>query len=339
MNLKNLHLNARNQLTLMYLAIIMVLSLSFSVVFYHETTRAAGLGFRHQSNRLRDNIYFAPPSTIERIREEGVNSFRNSVLQRLILLNLGMLVIGGGVSYYLAKRSLEPLEEAMTAQSRFTSDAAHELRTPLTAMKTEIEVGLRSKKLAAVDARELLSSNLEEIAKLETLTAALLRLAKNAHQPDFASWKPVVITKVLNAAFERVKPAADAKKIDFVLPAPSKQAILADYDQLVELFVILFDNAIKYGTSKSEVVVKALQDDGHVVITVADKGVGIKAVDLPHIFERFYRADQSRNKTGTTGYGLGLSVAEAIVKSHEGDISVTSKPGKGTTFIVTLPRR
>ncbi len=334
-----LHLNARNQLAFTYLSIIMILSVGFSIVFYHETARVAGVGLRRQSSRLRDNIFFAPQGAIDRIRSEGEDNFNNSIKERLITIDLGMLIAGGFVSYYLAKRSLEPLEEAMTAQSRFTSDAAHELRTPLTAMKSEIEVALRSKKISAQDARELLSSNLEEIAKLETLTAALLRLAKNSQQPNVESWKPIIVSDVLATAYERVNIAAKASHIDFVLPASIRQTVRGDYDQLVELFVILFDNAIKYGTEKTTVAVTALQNDSQIVIKVTEKGIGIAADDLPHIFERFYRADHSRNKQKTEGYGLGLSVAEAIVKSHEGTISATSIPGTGTTFTVTLPAR
>lgn len=338
MNLKNIHLNARNKLAITYLALIMIMSLMFSVVFYHETTQAASSGFRRQVNMIRGNIYFAPPAAIDRIRQDGYERFRNNVLARLVLLNIGMFVVGAYVSYFLAKRSLEPLEEAMDAQDRFTSDAAHELRTPLTAMKTEIEVSLRNKKLQDDDAREVLQSNLEEIAKLETLTAALLRLAKNSHRPDESTWQRVVITDVLNAAYDRVKVAAKQKSIDIELPVASKESLRADYDQLVELFVTLLDNAIKYGSEKTTVTVSALKDESNIVIKVTDKGMGINEKDLPHIFERFYRADHSRNKITSTGYGLGLSVAEAIVTSHRGTISAMSKVGHGTTFIVTLPR-
>jgi two-component system, OmpR family, sensor histidine kinase CiaH len=337
MNMKNLHWDARKQLAATYLSIILVLTLGFSVVFYHATTRAAGAGLRRQSNRLRENIFFAPPGVVDRIRSEGEDNFSSSVKERLIFIDLGMLIAGGFVSYYLAKRSLEPLENAMIAQGRFTSDAAHELRTPLTAMKTEIEVGLRDKKLTTEDARMLLASNLEEIAKLETLTDALLRLAKNGHQPDINSWKDINISSVLSAAFERVKPSAVKSNINFVLPVASELSINGDHEQLVELFVILFDNAIKYGVEKTEVTVTSNQVDNELIFTVADKGLGIAESDLPHIFERFYRADHSRNKQKADGYGLGLSMAEAIVKSHNGTISADSTPGTGTTFTVTLP--
>ncbi len=328
----------RHRLALTYLTLIMVLSISFSLVFYHETSRAAGSGFRRQVVQLRDNVYFAPPGTIERIRDDGIDRFNENIIIRLVFLNIGMLAAGTLVSYYLAKRSLEPLEEAMVTQGRFTSDAAHELRTPLTVMKTEIEVSLRSKKLDSAEAKSVLKSNLEEIAKLETLTEALLRLAKSTHSSDAQVRAQVNVTEVLSKAVERVKSQAEARKINFVLPPRAKVTIPGDRDQLVELFVVLFDNAIKYGKDSSDVNVTALHADDRVVISVEDKGVGIDKKDLPHIFERFYRADASRTKNVTSGYGLGLSVAEAIAKSHNGAIEATSKLGIGTTFTVTLPR-
>jgi signal transduction histidine kinase len=338
MNIANLRWDTRNKLALTYLVIIMVLSISFSVVFYNESTREAGSGFRQQALELRDNLYFTPSTTIDRIRDKGIDQFRANLLWRLTMLNVGMLAAGTAVSLYLARRSLEPMEAAIERQSRFTSDAAHELRTPLTAMKTEIEVALRASKLSTVDTKELLKSNLEEVGKLETLTDALLRLAKNGDQPDVSLWKPTKITDVIAAAAERVRLQADKRHITLKLPAPSRTSLKADFDQLVELFVILFDNAVKYGRDNTEVAVQAHLDNDTIIVSVVDQGIGIANKDLPHIFERFYRADQSRTKTHISGYGLGLSVAEAIVHTHGGTISAESVQGSSTTFTVRLPK-
>ncbi|MDB5182708.1 MAG: putative Histidine kinase [Candidatus Saccharibacteria bacterium] len=332
-------LSHRTRLALTYLGIIMVLSIAFSAIFYYESTHEVGVGFRRQANQLRGNLYFAPPSTIDRIRNDGLDHFRSMLFWRLVVLNIAMLAAGTALSLYLAEKSLEPLEEAMAAQSRFTSDAAHELRTPLTVMKTEIEVALRSNKLTGTESREILSSNLEEIIKLESLTAALLRLAKNSHETDDKNWKDEAVTDILGDAAARVAVPLKLHNMTIKLPETAVTTVHGDRDQLVELFVILLDNAIKYGSEKTQISVTAGQDDGRVDVTVSDKGIGIKETDLPHIFERFYRADQSRTKTKVaTGYGLGLSVARAIVDAHKGAISATSKIGKGTTFTVSLPQ-
>lgn len=327
---------ARMRLTVTYLAIIMALTLGFSVIFYYQSINEAKIGLSRQENQLRENLYFTTPEGIAQIRNEELDTFRDNLLAKLILINSGMLIIGFGVSFYLARRALKPLEEMVIAQGRFTSDAAHELRTPLTAMKTEVEVSLMDKKLSAPDARKVLKSNLEEIAKLEALTSALLRLARSSETVDTSNWQDYRLADILQASFDRLSDKAAKRKIDVKLPK-TRLLVHGDPDQLVELFVTLFGNAIKYSHENSEVVVKAERRDNKTKVHVIDHGVGITAVDLPHIFDRFYRADVSRNKTKAEGYGLGLSLAQAIVHAHKGKIKVKSEYGKGSTFTVELP--
>jgi two-component system sensor histidine kinase CiaH len=329
--------SARTRLALTYLSIIMILSLGFSVLLYQQSTNVVGFGYRRQANQLRSNIYFAPPDMVNHIRDDGIHRFRNELTGKLILINFSMLIVGGFLSYYLAKRSLEPLEESIEAQSRFTSDAAHELRTPLTAMKTEIEVAIRSKKLQSKDAHDVLVSNLEEITKLELLIDSLLRLAKNGHLPNAEDWSLVKVHEVLKTATDRILPQANMRDITIKETQRVDVSIIGDKAQLIELFVVLLDNAVKYGTEKTDITINVAHNDKNITVTIRDKGIGIRPEDLPHIFERFYRADQSRSKSITSGYGLGLSVAQAIVATHKGTIVVHSKLGEGTSFAVTLP--
>lgn len=333
--------STRTRLALTYLAIIMVLSISFSAVFYNISTNEAGGGLRRQTVYFQnENVPFgASPfdNRLEQVRTRELDTFRSRLLVRLFELNLGMLILGGLFSFWLAKRSLDPLEEAMEAQDRFTSDAAHELRTPLTAMKTEIEVAMRGSKMSAAEAKEVLSSTLEEIAKLETLTNALLRLAKSSGQSDTESWRTIKLKKLVKEAAERVKLAAEQQHITINSSGVGSDSVRGDHDQLLELVVTLLDNAIKYGQEGMEITLSSETTNGQVVLNVADKGLGIKASELPHIFERFYRADQSRTKNNVPGYGLGLSLAEQIAKQHNGSITAVSQVGEGSTFTVTLP--
>lgn len=115
--------------------------------------------------------------------------------------------------------------------------------------------------------------------------------------------------------------------------------VAGDKGQLKEVFVTLLDNAVKYGKDNTTVRITALKNDSSVVIKVADEGIGIPEQDLPHIFERFYRVDHSRNKVKAEGYGLGLSVAESIVKAHGGTIMAESVVDTGTTITIELPRK
>lgn len=326
----------RQRLMLTYLAIIMVVSLAFSVALYEVSARTIGGGLANQERAYFVNGILVRPrgDRLRTIRETEYDHVQHNLLLRLLFLNLLMLGVGACISDYLAKRSLQPMEEALESQARFTSDAAHELRTPLTAMKTEIEVGLRTPHLKAADAKELLASNLEEVNKLDSLTAALLRLAKTESGDEM--WQEVKLQTVLDTAAERVATLAKPKDITVAI-APTPVKVRGDQYQLTELFYVLLENAVKYGRKHTAVNCKVTAQGGSVRIAVADQGIGIKASELPHIFERFYRADQSRSKTQTTGYGLGLSLAQHIARSHRGDITATSTPGKGSIFTVTLP--
>jgi signal transduction histidine kinase len=234
----------------------------------------------------------------------------------------------------LAKHTLKPIEQAMEAQNRFTADASHELRTPLTAMRSEIEVNLRNKQLNTTDAKKLLQSNLEEIEKLESLSNALLKLAR--YQNNFSDdFKDISLQEVIVEAYEKVENLAKRKSIRFDNNL-SEIKVLGDQQSLIELFVILLDNAIKYSPEKSKISINFTKLDKHVSVKIKDRGIGIKASELPYIFNRFYRADTSRSKEKVDGYGLGLSIAKSIVEMHKGTIEVNSKPGHGSEVVVKL---
>lgn len=328
--------SAKVRLTLTYLSIIMALTIGFSAVFYYQSIRAADSGLTKQLQELRQNLYFTTDAGLKSIHEAELKRFRENLLAKLILFNLGMLAVGSATSYLLARRSLRPLEDALRSQSRFTSDAAHELRTPLTAIKTEVEVALRDKGLTLSEAKEVLNSNLEEVAKLELLTAALLRLAQSSEKIDKSNWQEYSLNDILQASHDRLADKAAERGVQIALPK-NNLTVCGDPDQLVELFVTLFGNAIKYSHKGGKVKVSAKKRDRKILVSVADKGVGITEVDLPHIFDRFYRADASRTKSDAEGYGLGLSLAEAIVEVHSGKIKVKSTYGKGSVFTVELP--
>ncbi len=330
------------RLTAWYLVIIVAISVVFSAVLYQVLTHELDAGFRRQSVVLRNPAASRPVGDLddfERLRGEQLDQTKHRIIDNLLLLNLAILVLGAGASYLLARRTLHPIRDAMDAQSRFTADASHELRTPLAAMRAETEVALRGKRLDRKDVRQLLASNLEEIGKLEALSAALLKLAEygNGIPPDAA--KPVTVRELLTEAKRRVAALAKRQKVTIAVPTASAagQSVAGDRQSLVELFVILFDNAIKYGRAGMAVTVTTAVSGNHVVIAVEDRGIGIKASDVPRVFDRFYRADVSRSGRNVAGYGLGLSLAKQIVEVHHGKIELASAPDRGTTVTVTLP--
>src|SRR3989338_4976268 len=201
---------AAAKLTLGYLAIIMTLSIGFSVAIYHissnELERSAS-----RPVDLYSNI-FGPESAseVDKLRRQQLEKDRNRLKLNLMLYNLAVLAVGGGLSYYLAKRTLAPIEEMLEMQKRFTGDASHELRTPLTAMQTEIEVALRNPGLGQAEAIDLLKSNLEEVGKLKSLSEGLLTLAIAGKDTPRET---VSVKNVANEAIGQVSKRAKARQI------------------------------------------------------------------------------------------------------------------------------
>jgi len=328
------------KLTLLYVAIVMVISIGFSVVIYRISYGELGRGLKRQETVLRDlRVQFVPPGleapNFDEIRSNQIEETSARLRNNLIYSNFLILILSSVASYYLAKATMRPIEEAAEAQKRFTADASHELRTPLAAMQSEIEVGLRDKKLSLVQAKKLLESNLEEIGKLESLSAALLRLAKYKEEKNLVFDK-IPLGEIMADAYLKVEKLAEKKSISFENQTEAID-VTGDQPSLVELFAILFENAIKYSSRGSLVSLATKKYTKHVEVSIADRGIGIKESDLPYIFNRFYRADQSRSKEKADGYGLGLSIARAIVGLHGGKISAKSTFGKGSEFRIELP--
>lgn len=326
----NIFHSASLKLTAWYLSILMVISLVFSVIVYSVSSAELGRSFppRGQiSQRL-----FIDPEAFEALREERVREGKAHLVGNLFVINLGMLILGGGASYFLSRRTLSPIQEAMDAQGRFISDASHELRTPLTAMQTEIEVALRGKNIDKATLRKQLESNLEEVHALRGLTDRLLQLS-NGH--DMAMSAITLDEPAINA-LNRVLVLAQGKEIAVENNIPPL-TVHANSESLSDVITILLDNAVKYSPRKTTVRLHAAEQGRHALVTIIDEGIGIKASDLPHIFDRFYRADLSRSKNHVEGHGLGLAIAKRIVDAHEGTITADSVPGKGTTFTIKLP--
>lgn len=324
-----------------YALIVMIISVGFSLAIYQISSQEINRGLGNQASAIRqlpDSPTIPLVQRLDEIRAQETESSNNRLRTNLIYFNLLILLLAASGSYLLARRTLNPIEEMMDAQQRFTADASHELKTPLTAMKTEIEVGLRNEKISKTEAKKLLQSNLEEIAKLETLSSALLKLTMYSEEVK-NEFSKVSLSEIIIEAFNRIESLADQKNINIALQGISESKdliITGDKQSLIELFVILFDNAIKYSPNDSRVCLNIETTDHKIRISVKDSGIGIKALDLPHIFDRFYRADHSRNKDQVSGYGLGLSIAKRIVEIHKGKICAKSIASKGSEFIIEI---
>lgn len=323
--------SASLKLTGWYLLIIMLICISFSTVIYQVSSNEL---MRRLPPRtfVTTNGYFIDSSALDDVRDRLAAEGRASLVRNLFLANVAALAIGGGVSYWLARRTLQPISEAHEVQTRFISDASHELRTPLTAMHAENEIALRDPDLTKTQMRDLLKSNLEEVDKLQSLSERLLQLTNGKDIP----MSEVQMDDMAIEAMNRTLIAAQAKDIA-IENNVGRAKLRGNAESLTDLLTILLDNAVKYSPEKSQIVMSSKIDGRYAQIDIRDHGIGIKASDLPHIFDRFYRADPSRNKQQIAGYGLGLSIAKKIVDLHDGTIDAASTPGKGTTFKVRIP--
>lgn len=325
--------NARLKLTAWYLLIIMLVSVAFSVAIYELLTQELDRVERMQRQRQILRFPFDFQQRFPRaIDPEIIEETKNRLIARLVLTNLAILGLAGVAGYFLAGRTLRPIGQMVDDQNRFITDASHELRTPLTSLKSEIEVGLRDKNLTTKEARELLESNLEEVNKLQYLSDNLIKLTKNGATKTVL--EKVQLAQVVENAIQKVTTLARQKKIIIENHVKDHQ-LIAEGQSLTELFVVLLDNAIKYSDKNTTVMVDSRKSDDHVVARVKDQGMGIPKEEIPHLFDRFYRADKARS--GADGYGLGLSIAKQIVEKHGGSIKVDSEVGKGSTFSIQLP--
>jgi len=333
------------RLALSYLAIIMVLSVSFSVIFYRTSSTGLHLQFTStpmsEPRRVLILDSTEPPQTnndamlasINSQLQRSIHDIRTQLLQRLIMINTGVMVVGVLFSFYLARKTLEPIEAAMEAQSRFSSDASHELRTPITALRVRNEVALYNPNLALDDAKKIIQDSIDQAIRLEQISEGLLRLSQNDQS---LAKSPVKIKEAANEAVLQLQQAAQVKHITVHQVMPGT-IVMADAQSLVQVLTILIDNAIKYSPEDSVIDVEAGTEGRYGVIHVRDHGPGISNADLPHIFDRFYRADYARAKHGKRGYGLGLAIAQKIIEQNNGKLTVASTVGKGSTFTVRLP--
>lgn len=311
------------RLALSYLAVIMTLSLVFSVIIYIITAvqlnRPLPPGEHNQQ----------PPELVERQfsrrLEQRNRETRGSVIVSLIVLNGVMLLIGYWLSVLLARRTLAPIERAMRAQVQFVSDASHELRTPLTALMTTNEVALRKKTLDEKKVRVVFQRNIDEVEKLRELTDNLLQLTQVDNQQ--IEKQAIDMAKLVRDTVDRYQPVADKKQVVLDMQVPSVTRVVA-VAAAAQILGTLIDNAIKYSPLGSTVVIRL---DGQ-TLSVVDQGIGIAKQNQAKIFDRFYRSDEARTRGHGSGYGLGLAIAKSVADKNGYQLSVKSEPGQGSTF-------
>lgn len=317
----------------------MLISVSFSLAIYHVLTDELNRVERVQRLRQERRIFILAPGSprTPSIDPEVMEESKNRLKSILVLVNLGILGASSLAGYFLAGRTLRPISQMLDEQNRFITDASHELRTPLTSLKSEIEVNLRDKDLTLKTTKNLLQSNLEEVNNLQYLSDNLIKLTQYQKE-NAVSFEAVNLKEVSGIAQRKVANLAKRKNI-IIKNEVNDGEISGGWQSLIELFVVFLDNAIKYSPKGKTVTLTSRKIDRSIEVEIRDQGMGIEEKDIPHLFDRFFRADKSRTKAEAGGYGLGLSIAKQIVDKHQGSIRVESKLDKGSVFTLRFPLR
>jgi heavy metal sensor kinase len=265
-------------------------------------------------------------------------------LQDITRPNIGEVIF----DYKKVPRELRPFVEALNdmlsrldrvlqQQKQFTSDAAHELRTPLSLAKSTLQAAQIHERQPA-EYRQAINDSLEDIARMEHLIEQLLVLARLDEVDRATATEEVQLDVLLRELAELYGKKMECSGGKVIFEEPPETAIQGDLDELIRLFSNVLDNAVKYGSPDGTIRLSLeCEPDGYATICIHNEGGNIPPDTLPHLFDRFYRADPSRSKS-TGGAGLGLAIAREIARRHNGDISITSSPDSGTLVCIRLAR-
>jgi len=236
-------------------------------------------------------------------------------------------------------RMLARLEESFSSLHRFTADASHELKTPLMVLRAGVERALVHPGTPG-EIIQSLDETLAQINQMSEMVENLLTLARADEGRTPLAVEESDLRDLLGDVAETAGMLGETAGITVRTEMPPTAVRLSvDRHRIREMLLNLVTNAIKYTGSGGKVGLRLAEEDGYVTFAVSDSGIGIAAGDLPHIFERFWRADQARTRTGDRpGTGLGLAITKWIAEAHGGSITVQSRPGRGTVFTVRLPK-
>ena len=269
-----------------------------------------------------------------------VQVIQDRTAEQRTLTTLLVVLLGGGlvamalamaVGFVYAGRALVPIRDSLRRQREFAADASHELRTPLTIVRGSVEHLRRHRSEPVAEVGEALNDIESEVDRLTNLVDDLLLLARSDSGVIELRRESVDLAEVAGEALQRLRSQAEVRGVELRLDAAPVE-VNGDPDRLRQLVAILLDNAIRHSPSGAAVRI-GIRGESHPGISVEDDGPGIRAEDLPHVFDRFWRAVDAPEG----GTGLGLSIAAWIAQHHGGRITATNRPGGGARFEVQLP--
>lgn len=316
---RKIFLRIRRKLTAVYIGIIACILLGYNTLSY--------LDLRHDIAEAK----FYEKTESELTEVPGHAATIPLLIQKIIIEDTIILTLAAWISYLFAGYTLKPVQRSLVLQKNFTGNASHELRTPLAVIKSDAEVLLRNTSPSKEMIETTLRSIIEEVDRMTTMTNDLLLLARSEGQPTIDK-KTINLNEQIGIVLAKMNSLAEKEEVHLDYNSPKNTFIIqGDLSALLRVFLNLLQNAITY-TPKGGTVTVAIHKDAHcAVVTVRDTGKGISLKDLPHVFERFYKGENS------LGTGLGLSIVKEIIDAHQGRISVRSEEGKGVEVSVRLP--
>ncbi len=323
-NMKNnIFEKARIKLTFYYIGVIAVILIAFSSVLIFTIESKIRHGFQDRM-------------IVSDTEDDPAKNTSDEIEMLIYIVDGILLVIIGFSSYFLAGKTLKPIKKAFDAQKRFSADASHDLRTPLAIMTTESEVTLQNKSASANELRNTIESNLEESKKMTKLVNDLLLISRGDNQATTYLYFGIDLHKFINTIVQKSKHQAEGKGFKINLCGYKQILVSLDQDNFERAILNVLQNAIKY-TKTGSITIELNSDTQKAYILIKDTGVGIDQKDLPYVFDRFYKAEHSRNDSSSSG--LGLSIAKLIIEEHKGTIVIESEINKGTVVTIALPNR
>ncbi len=314
----------RVKLTLLYSITASVIIAGYSLILYE-------ILLSDFTDSIRERAFDLNPRIAELITQRTADILQG----RIMIIDVVILSCIVVLSFFLTKKTLNPIRANVQKQKRFVADASHEMRTPIAVMISGLEVSLRNKNLNLEDARQTLVETLHELKDFSKLSTHLLDISRYdaGIQVEMAH---LDVTDIMDSVVQKMALLAAEKKIELISSVEHGGVMIGNQIELHRVFFNLIHNAIKYTESGGaiHIVGSRRQKNKKYLFTITDTGIGMERDVVEKIFDPFFQNDTSRSSGGA---GLGLTLAKRIVENHKGSIQIQSELGKGTIFTVSFP--
>lgn len=319
---RNIFLRTRIILTIYYVSVVTVIMSVFSIFLYLALEQ-----------NLQDSMVELP--IVAESTRHLLHMAREHLAHTIITIDSITLIVVAVLCYLLAGWTLRPIKRALDDQRAFSADASHELRTPLAVIQSESEVLLRTVSPTIDEYRHVVMSAREEVLRMKKIVDGLLVLARS-EQIANGRFQPVDLGPLLDDIVGTFAPIAIARTV--ILSSHNVQdtlTIKGHETKLRHAFGNVLKNALDFTPSGKSVIVRLIKRGERAIVEIVDTGTGITQDDLPHVFERFYKSNGSREERN--GTGLGLAITKEIIENHNGLVSITSTLGEGTCVVFDFP--